>query len=161
MAVASALALWLGLEAGGAIAWPVVALGLLGSAGVAVSLLWPPALTCAIALLGASYALLLAVDDPPLDGRASLLAAGLVVASELSGWSIELRTTSPDEPGLAWQRAVWIATEGIGAVALTGAILAIVDFARADGVAVEALGAAAALAALALIARVAARGADG
>jgi len=154
--LAAALACWLALETervGGG--WLVLAVGLAGAVAVAVALAFPAALGAGLGLLGASYAALLALDEPGLDSRAALVAAALVVTGELAGWSLELRTTSPDEPGGAVRRIPWIALTGVGALAVSAGVLALVDRARADGIAVEALGTAAALVALALLVKLA------
>lgn len=149
--VAAATAAWLALDAGPSARGPVAGLALAGLAAVPVATLWPPALTAVAAFPVAGYAALLVIDDPALDGRAAVLAAALVVTAGLVDWSIELRTTSPDEPGGRWRRPAWIAVAGIATVALCGALLAVVDLVHAEGAAVEALGAVAALAAVALL----------
>lgn len=151
VSLSAAIAAWLAVEAGATARWPVAGLALAGTAALPLALLWAPALTAVVALPGAAYATLLVLDDPPLDGRAALLAAGLVVTAGLADWSLELRTTSPDEPGGRWTRLAWIAVGGLATVAVCGAMLAAVDLVRAEGVAVQALGAVAALAALALL----------
>jgi hypothetical protein len=132
-----------------------VALGVAGAAAVAVALLVPYALVAGLSLLGGAYATLLAVDQPPLDARSTVVAAGLLVVAGLADWSVELRTTSPDEAGELWRRPFWVALGGIGTLALGGALLAIVDLARTEGIVVEAIGTAAALAAVVLVARLA------
>lgn len=156
MALAAGLGGWLALETerprGG---WLVLALGLAGAFAVAVSLAFPAGLGAGLGLLGASYATLLALDEPGLDARAAIVAVVLVVTGELVSWSIELRTTSPDEPGGALRRIPWIALAGMGALGISAGVLALVDRARAEGIVVEALGAAAALAALVLVVRLA------
>lgn len=96
--------------------------------------------------------MLLAVDDPPLDTRAALVGAGLLVVAGLVDWSLELRLTSPDEPGVRWRRLAAIGSLGIAALAIDGGLLAVVDLARPDGIGVEVLGAGAALATLGLVA---------
>ena len=158
MSVAVGTAIWLALvtERAGA-GWLVLGLGLAGAAAVALALARPPALGAGLVLLTAGYGTLLAIDEPPLDGRAAILAAALIVVGELAAWSVELRTTSPDEPGGAERRLPWIALEGIGALAVTGAVLALVDLARTEGVVVEIVGAVSALATLVLVARLAAQ----
>lgn len=130
-------------------------LGAAGTAAVAAALLLPYALVVGLSLLGGAYATLLAVDEPPLDGRATVVAAGLVIVAGLADWSVELRTTSPDEPGGLWRRPFWIAIAGSGTLALGGVLLAVVDLARTDGILVEAIGTAAALVAVVLVARLA------
>ena len=152
--------MWLSVVASGAIRWPVLAVCLGGTAATAVALAWPVALPAALVLPAAAYAIVLEVDDPPLDGRAAVLAAALVVLAGLVDWSIELRTTSPDEVGGRWRRLLWIAVWGLCALALGGVLLALVDLARTEGLVVEAIGVVAALAAVGIIARLAARGRD-
>jgi hypothetical protein len=139
---------------------PVLALGLAGALLTALALAQAVLLGLALATSGAAYGLILAVDDPPLDARAAGVAAGLLIVGELVGWSRELRATTRDEPGGAWRRPAWIASLGIGALLLVWALLALVDLARVEGLAVEAIGAACALAAL-LVARRLARGPRG
>lgn len=133
----------------------MLVVGLGGALGVAVALIWPPALAAGLALSAAAYAILLAVDEPPLDGRAAVVATCLVLIAGLVDWSLELRTTSPDEPGGRWRRLLWIAVGGVGAFALAGGLLALTDLARTGGILVEAVGAVAALAAVVLLSRLA------
>lgn len=122
-----------------------------------MAVLRPVALGIALGLSGGAYAALLAIDGPPLDGRAAGVAAALVVVGELTGWANELRGATADEPGGAWRRPVWVAGVGSAALGLSWALLALVDFARFEGLAVEAVGAVAALAALLLVRRLARR----
>lgn len=157
MALSAGLAGWLALEASEAMRWPVLAIALGGTAGTVVALVWPAALPGALVLPVAAYATILAADEPPLDGRSAALAALLVVVAGLVDWSVELRTTSADEPGGRWRRLLWIALWALAALALGGVLLAIVDLARAEGLAVEALGVLAALAAVGLLGRAARR----
>lgn len=136
--------------------WPAVfAVGLLGSLATAVALFRPAVLGVALCVSAGAYALLLALDEPPLDARAALVAVVLLVVGELVGWSRELAGTTVDEPGGAWRRPIWIATVSLMALALAWGLLAVVDFARVDGLAIEVVGALAALSALVLIRRVA------
>jgi hypothetical protein len=103
----------------------------------------------------AAYAVLLTIDEPPLDSRAAGVAAALVVVGELSGWARELAGTT-DEPGGAWRRPAWIAGAALGALALAWTAIAVADLARLEGLAVEAVGALAALATLVVVTRLAA-----
>lgn len=156
--MAVGLAFWLAVVASDEATVPVLVLGLAGSVLTAAAVLWPAVLGLALAAPAAAYAVLLVVDEPRLDARAAGVAAALVVLGELVGWSRELAATSADEPGGAWRRPTWIATVGIGALLSGWALLAIVDLARVEGLAVEAVGAVCALAAL-LVARRLARAA--
>ena len=131
----------------------MLVIGLLGALGTGLALWRPVVLGAALAASAGAYAVLLAVDDPPLDGRAAGVAAALLVTGELVGWARELAATTRDEPGNAWRRPVWIAAAGIGAVGLVTVLLAIVDLARVEGLAIEAIGALAALTALLLVRR--------
>lgn len=156
--MAFGLACWLAVVASDEATVPVLVLGLAGSVLTAAAVLWPVLLGLALAAPAAAYAVLLAVDEPRLDARAAGVAAALVVLGELVGWSRELAATSADEPGGAWRRPTWIAIVGIGALLSGWALLAVVDLARVEGLAVEAVGAVCALAAL-LVARRLARAA--
>jgi hypothetical protein len=154
-AVAAALGLtsWLAVVAGDDAAGPVVVLGAAGTALTAGALLRPVLLGLALASLVGAYAALLAIDEPPLDMRAAGVAAALLLVGELVGWFRELSSTTRDEPGGAWRRPAWIAAVGVGALLLVWALLALVDLARVEGLAVEAVGAACALAAVLLALR--------
>lgn len=136
----------------------MLAIALGGTVATGLALAWPTVLPGAIVLPVAAYAVVLEVDDPPLDGRSAVLAAALVVVAGLVDWSLELRSTSPDETGGRWRRLLWVATWGLCALGLGGLLLALVDLARAEGLAVEAVGVLAALAAVGLLARLARRG---
>lgn len=135
----------------------MLAVGLLGSLVTAVALVRPVVLGLALCVSAGAYALLLALDDPPLDARAAVVAVSLLVVGELVGWARELAGATVDEPGGAWRRPIWIATVSLAALTLAWGLLALVDLARVEGLAVEIVGALAALAALLLIRRVASR----
>jgi hypothetical protein len=151
-------AAWLTISAGDDARPVVMTLGGAGVVLTAVSLVWPVALGPGLAALAGAYAVLLAIDEPPLDARAAGLAALLLVVGELVGWARELAGTTRDEPGGAWRRPIWIAGAAAGALALGWGLIALVDRLRADGLAVEAAGALAALAVLLLVRHAASRG---
>jgi hypothetical protein len=155
VSVSLALTGWLALEAGPSARPFVLVAGLAGAVLVAPALLWPLLLAAGLALLGTAYAVLLAIDEPSLDGRSAVVAAGLVVVAGLADWSVELRTTTPDEPGGLWRRPFWVAVGAIATLGLGAALLAVVDLLRTEGLAIEALGTAAALAAVVLLVRLA------
>lgn len=155
MAVSLSLGVWLGAAASSDAAGPVLAAGLLGAAATAAAFLRPAMLTVALTASAAAYAVLLTIDEPPLDSRAAGVAAALVVVGELSGWARELAGTT-EEPGGAWRRPAWIAGAGLGALALAWMAIAVADLARLEGLAVEAVGALAALAILVVVTRLAA-----
>jgi hypothetical protein len=152
VAVSAGLAVWLGLSASPDATGVVLAAGLLGTAATAIAFVRPVVLGAALTTSAAAYALLLAIDDPPLDSRAAGVAAALVVVGELNGWARELAGTR-DEPGGAWHRPAWIAGVAVGALGLCWVVLAIADVTRLEGLGIEAVGALAALAALAVAAR--------
>lgn len=162
MGVALALTGWLALEADTTARFPVLVAGLTGAGLVALALLWPLLLAGGLALLGVAYAVLLAIEEPALDGRSAIVAAGLLVVAGLADWSEELRTTTPDEPGGLWRRPFWVAIGAIGTLGLGAALLAVVDLARTEGIVVEVLGTAAALTVIVLVVRLAGaqRGSD-
>jgi hypothetical protein len=153
--VASGLAAWLTVVASDEGAAPVLLLGIAGATLTGAALFWPAALGLALVASGGAYAALLVIDEPPLDARAAVVGAGLLVVGELVGWARELGATTRDEPGGAWRRPVWIAGIAAGALGLGWILLALVDRLRVDGLAVEALGALAALAVLLLVWRAA------
>jgi hypothetical protein len=153
VAVSLGLAVWLAVAASDDATAPVLALGLAGSAATAAALIRPVALGPALAASGASYAVLLAIDEPPLDSRAAGVAAALLAVGELTGWSRELASSTTDEPGGAWRRPMWIAGAVAVATSLAWVLVAMVDLARVEGLAVEAVGALAALAAVFLLVR--------
>jgi hypothetical protein len=146
------VSVWLAVEASDDAAVPVLLAGAAGSAATLASLVWPGALGPALVTTGGAYAVLLAVDRPPLDSRAAAVAVALLVTGELVGWTRELAATTRDEPGNAWRRPIWISWLAAATLGLTWALLAIVDRARVEGLAVEAVGAVAAVAALGLVA---------
>jgi len=131
-----------------------VALGVLV---VALVLGWARLVPLALVLLGAAYALYLAVDDPPLDVSAPAFAAGLLVTAELAYWSIEEREKVQTEVGETLRRGAIVAAQGAAALVLCGALLTLADVARTRGLAVDLLGAAAAATALLWFARLARR----
>lgn len=136
---------------------PVLALGVAGALATVIALWRAVVLGPALIASAGAYAVLLAIDEPPLDARAAGVAAALLAIGELVGWARELAATTRDEPGNAWRRPVWIAGAGIGAVGLVTVLVAVVDLARVEGLAIEVIGALAALAALVLTVRLAHR----
>ena len=153
--MALGLAVWLALVASEDAAPAVLVIGATGAVLTATAVVWPVLLVLALAVSGSGYALLLAIDEPPLDVRVAGVAACLLVVGELVGWAHELWSTTRDEPGGEWRRPTWIAVVGAGALLLVWGLLAIVDIARIEGLAVEAVGAVCALAALLVVRRLA------
>jgi hypothetical protein len=151
--VAGALATWVALLADGPTRDGAAVAGGLAVLVLAVGLLLrvPTAVPAAIVLLGGEYALVLSIDSSTLDTRAAVVAAGLLVTAELSYWSLELRAEITDEPGSYTRRLAVLALLALGALALAGVLLAVVDLAGREGLAVEIAGAAAAFAAVVLL----------
>lgn len=112
---------------------------------------WTPLVPAAVALAGAMYGIQLALDDEPLDTVAPVIAAALVLTAELAYWSLEERKRLPGDPGDGLRHAGFVATLGIAALLLGGALLALVDRVRAESVALDVLGAMAAAGALAAV----------
>jgi hypothetical protein len=134
------------------VGWAIAALGGSGTACLlAAALLRPALVALGAALVGAGYAVLLAVDGGTLDRDAALVAAGLLLACELAYWAHELRTTSPDEPGARARRVAWLAGLVLLTLLLGATLVALVDLARVEGVAVDALGVVAAAGAFAVL----------
>ncbi|HEY2935516.1 MAG TPA: hypothetical protein VGJ25_02895 [Gaiellaceae bacterium] len=148
-AVVGATAAWLAASAGNW-GWPLGAVGaaafLLAASRRSAALPW------SLALLGAEYAAALEIAGRArADGRAPVVAAALVVAAGLSGWSRELEPEIRHERGLLSQRALRIALVGVGAAAVAAAVLGLAVAPLDAGVAGDALGVAAAVAAFAVL----------
>jgi len=129
---------------------------ILGAGGVVVLVVvlvagLPLLVVAAAALVGGAYAASLAIGAAGTDTAAPLVAAGLLLSCELAFWSHELRTSSPDEPGLRFLRVAWLSLLALGALGVGAGLVTLVDVARLDGAAVEAVGAAAALGVAALL----------
>jgi hypothetical protein len=153
LAVAGSLAAWVALLTDGATRDGALVAGGVAVLVLAVGLILrtPTAVPAAIVLLGGEYALVLSVEGSGLDTRAAVVAAGLLVAAELAYWSLELRAEVTDEPGSYARRLAVLALLALGALALAGMLLAVVDLAGREGLAVEIAGAGAALAAVVLL----------
>ena len=102
-------------------------------------------------MLGAEYGVVLAVEDRPLDGRAAIVAAGLLLLAELASWSLDARTAVTEEPGASFARLAFLLALSAGALLACAGVLALVDVAAQDGLAFELAGALAAAAALGLL----------
>ena len=152
VAASAGLTVWLALEPAGPSRYGAGAAGGLAVLVLATGLLlgWAATIPSALLLLGGGYALFLAVEDVALDLRAAGVAATLLVIAELAYWSLELRADVTDEPGSYGRRVAILALLGLGAMALTAGLLALVDVAGRGGVAIEIAGACAALASLLL-----------
>ncbi len=113
---------------------------------------WSSLVPAALLLLGGMYGAELAIDDAPLDAATPLVAAGLLVTAELGYWAIEEREPVRADPGEGLRRVAFVAVVGLGALLVASLLLALVDVVRADGLAIDLIGAAAAAAALLAVA---------
>ena len=131
-----------GAAVGGGIGVALLAAGLV--------LRWPSAVTAGLALVGAAYGIALAVESRPVDRAAPVVAAVLLLAAELAWWSLELRERIAAEAGSHLRRIAFLLTLALCALALGGALLAVVDVVHVDGLAILLLGAAGAALAVSL-----------
>ena len=51
----------------------------------------PEPIVLTLVLLGSAYAVILALDDPPLDGRSAIVGAALLAIGELAHLSLQAR----------------------------------------------------------------------
>jgi hypothetical protein len=121
---------------------------------------WSSFVPLSLALLGATYAVHLSVDDTALDTKAPLFAAGLLLTAELAYWSLEERERVRSEPGDSLRHLGLVAALGLLGLVAAAAVLAVADLARAGGLAVDVLGAAAAAAVLLVVVLLARRGTE-
>ena len=148
------------LEAGPDAARPVAPIGVAAVVAVcgAVVLGRPEPLVVALALLGGAYAVILAIDEPPLDGRAAIVGALMLAVGELGYLSLGARSAVTDEAGTLARRIAGVMTLVLLALAAGATVLIVVDVFRTGGIVVEAVGVAAAATAVGLLV-LAARGA--
>jgi hypothetical protein len=151
--LAAGIATWLTLSAGPNAVEPVAGVGALAAVGLVVTLAVgrPEGIAAGLLLLGAAYAVILVVDRPSLDARSAMIGAGLLAAGELGYLCLDARSAVTDEAGAAAHRLAWVALLVLLALALAGAVLAVVDLLRAGGIAIEVVGAGAAIAAVGLL----------
>ena len=114
----------------------------------------------ALALFGGAYAVILAIDEPPLDGRSAIVGALMLTVGELGYLSLGARSAVTDEAGTLARRIAGVMTLALLALAAGATVVIIVDVFRTGGIVVEAVGVAAAAAAVGLLV-LAARGARG
>jgi len=116
---------------------------------------WRTVFPFGIALVGASYAVFVAVRNGAVDGRAPAVAAALFAAAELGYWSLE-RSPSRSEGAVVLRRVAGL----VGAAAVTallGSLVLLLATGASGGVGLEAAGVAAAVISVAVIARLASR----
>lgn len=133
--------------------WPVAGIGSIAVACLVVTLVLgrPEPIAGVLALLGAAYAVILVVDDPPLDVRAAIVGAALLAVGELAYLSAEARAAVADEDGGTARRIGWVAVASLVALLVCGLLVAVVDVTRTGGLAIEAVGVAAAGGAIGLL----------
>ena len=112
---------------------------------------WSPLVPVAIASAGGLYAAQLAVDDAPVDASAPVVAAGLLLVTELAYWSLDEREDVTGDPGDALRRLPFVALLAIAALVVGGLLLVLVDVVQAEGLALDVVGAIAASAILATV----------
>ena len=117
----------------------------------AIVLGWSPLVPLAVALVGGTYAVELAIDDAPLDVSVPVIALSLLFAAELAYWSLDERHRAPGDVGQGLRRAALVALGGVAAVVVAGGLLVLVDAVRTRGLALDVLGALAAVAVLATL----------
>lgn len=106
----------------------------------------------AVAILATEYGLSLYHQRGPVDARAPLFAAGLLLLVELAYWSAESHRLVRDDRAVLGFRLAVLALVGLAAVALGALILLAAELPLAGAIARLALGIAAASTVLALIA---------
>jgi hypothetical protein len=125
------------------------------SMAFALATRWRTVFPFGLALVGASYAVFLAVRNGSVDEWAPTVAAALFVAAELGYWSLE-RSPSRSERAVVVRRLAGLAGAAVVTV-LVGSFVLVVATGAAGGVGLEAAGVAAAILAVAFIARLASR----
>jgi hypothetical protein len=119
--------------------------------GAALAIGRPEPIVLALVLLGSAYAVILMLDDPPLDGRSAIVGAALLAIGELAHLSLQARAAVTPEAGALARRVSSVAVLAMLALALGGAVLALVDLLRTGGIEIEVVGVVAALGAIGLL----------
>jgi hypothetical protein len=112
-------------------------------------------LVWSLALLGANYAIWLALGTHALDQRIPVVGVGLLLVAELAFDSLEPEVGRVDVTTVL-SRAIVLVVVALGAVGAGTLVLAVASIPLSGGVAVTAVGALAAVLILALITRLAA-----
>jgi hypothetical protein len=133
-------------------------LGVLGGLGGVLLLCallrgWDDALPWSIALLATAYAIGIAAHGREIDEAAPLVAAGLLLFSELARWSLDERLGVRTERAVVLSRARALAVLTVAGGAIAAAVVALSAAPVGGGLAWTILGAAAAVGAVALVLR--------
>ena len=107
---------------------------------------WPWLVPPAVAVVGGSYAVELAIDDAPLDVGVPVVGVGLLLTAELAYWSLDERIPVPGYPGQGLRRAALVVVGATGALLVMSALLVLVDEVRGRGLALDLVGVIAAVA---------------
>ena len=153
MAVAASLALLPALGAS-RLGWQPTQLGALALGALAVSLAarWPAGIGCALVLLGGEYAVGVLLDGDGIDPAAPLFGAGLLLAAELSYWSLEpAPARARADRAIVTRRLLALSVLALGSVCLGTLALVAASATAGGGLVGKAIGIAAAAAALALV----------
>ena len=120
--VAAGLAAWLTHLAGPDAVIPVTTLGTIAVLVLVGTLVLgrPSRSSCALALLGAAYAVILVIDDPPLDGDSIVVGAALLAVGELAYLSVETRSAVTEEAGAVARRIARVSVLVLLALAVGG-----------------------------------------
>ncbi len=113
---------------------------------------WPIPIALAVLLAGGGY-LAGREGRAVVDGWATLVGVGLLVAAELAHWSIGHDARISSERALVLRRAATLAALALAALALDFVLLATAAFSAGPGVLLAAAGVAAAVAAVAVVLR--------
>lgn len=106
---------------------------------------WHGLIPVGIALVVGGYTAELAIDDARLDAAAPAVAVGAFLAAELAYWSLDERGRFAGDPGEAFRRAALLAFGGVAIFVVASGLLAMADEVRAQGTALDLLGAVAAI----------------
>jgi hypothetical protein len=149
---AGALTVWSVVLSGDTTAELLALIGGTGTVALALGTVLglPAVIAGGVGAVGLTYALHLVLDDPPLEARAAIVAAGLLACAELASWSVELRRDPAGEPGGHLRRLAFELALVLGGLLLAAGLLATADVSRVGGVGIELVGAAAAAGVLGL-----------
>jgi hypothetical protein len=116
---------------------------------------WASPVSVGLAVLGAEYAVFFAAGPSGVDVWTPLYAAALLLAGELSFWSLEHRVPAWADPGVLVRRLLVLLACCAGAAALAAAMIVAAGASVGGGLTLELGGIAAAVGALAIVAGVA------